>query len=385
MLAVALAYAGGVNAYLPLLSLLLPIQVQQIAGEARVGVLTACVIAGAIASSSSNIVFGMLSDRSLARGGGRRRWMAIGAALTLAAYAGLALSATPLAIVLAVMGFQLAINALIAPLMAIIADEVPDAQKGLAGGLLALGMPAASAVGAVLLSVDLTHTARLMTIALISAAAALPLLFIPHRAGAQAGSPPQLRRRGFAIASAARLLMQVAGNVLGFYLLFYFESIVPAATPAALAARTGHLLTIVYLASLPVALIAGRLADRTGQRKPTLVASAILAAVGLLGMALAPNWTAAAISFGLYAVGSAVFLALHATFAMQLLPSPRHRGRDLGLFNLTNTLPGLAGPLLTWALATPGNFAPVMIVLAVLACASGAGMLFVRGSAPASV
>ena len=381
----ALAYAGGVTGYLPLLSLLLPIAVETVSGDAKLGILTACVIGGAIAASVSNIVFGMLSDRALARGGGRRRWLGVGAVLTLLSYTGIAFAASPLGIVLAVFGFQIAVNALLAPLMALMADEVPDGQKGLAGGLIALGMPAASAVGALLFSTSaLDQTARLLIVPLISVAACLPLLFTAHRPGQQAPALPQSRRRSFAIASGARLLMQVAGNVLGFYLLFYFESVVPAENSGALAARTGLLLTIVYLASLPVALIAGRVADRTGQRKPVLLVSAIVAALGLLGMALAKSWTAGAIGFGGYAIGSAVFLALHSTFAMQLLPDPRHRGRDLGLFNLTNTMPALIGPLLTWALATPQNFAPVMLVLAILSFASGIAMLAVRGSAPKS-
>lgn len=381
----ALAYAGGVTAYLPLLSLLLPIQVGDIAGEARVGVLTACVIAGALAASGSNILFGVLSDRSCARGGARRRWLAIGVALTIASYAGIALAASPLAIVLAVVGFQFAVNALLAPLMAIMADEVPDAQKGVAGGMLSLGMPAASAVGTLLLSVSLDPSARLMIVPLVSAVAIVPLLLIAHRPGEQAAAgPAPVRRQGFAVASFARLLLQVAGNVLAVYLLFYFESIVPAEAPGALAAKTGHVLTIVYLAALPVALIAGRVADRTGRRRIILVASAFLAGLGLLGMAFAASWTAGAFAFGFYAIGSAVFLALHATFAMQLLPNARHRGRDLGLFNLTNTLPALVGPLLAWALATPDDFAPVMIVLAALAFAAGLAMLAVRDSSTAS-
>ena len=56
---------------------------------------------------------------------------------------------------------------------------------------------------------------------------------------------------------------------------------------------------------------------------------------------------------------------------MQLLPDPRHRGRDLGLINLTNTLPALIGPLLTWALATPHDFRAVMLTLAGLTLLGG--------------
>ena len=95
-------------------------------------------------------------------------------------------------------------------------------------------------------------------------------------------------------------------------------------------------------------------------------------------MASAHDWGVGAVSFALYTIGSAVFLALHATFAMQLLPDPRHRGRDLGLLNLTNTLPALIGPVLTWELATPRNFTPAMLVLAALTVSGGVVMLAVR-------
>ncbi|MBW8842091.1 MAG: MFS transporter, partial [Sphingomonadales bacterium] len=100
---------------------------------------------------------------------------------------------------------------------------------------------------------------------------------------------------------------------------------------------------------------------------------------GLAGMATAHSWTAGAIGFACYTIGYSVFLPLQVAFSMQLLPDPRHRGRDLGLFNLTNTLPSLLGPLLTWWLASPRDFALVMAMLAVLVLCGGLAMLGVRG------
>ena len=96
-------------------------------------------------------------------------------------------------------------------------------------------------------------------------------------------------------------------------------------------------------------------------------------------MAAADSWTAGAIGFACYTIGYSVFLPLQVAFSMQLLPDPRHRGRDLGLFNLTNTLPSLLGPLLTWWLASPRDFAAVMAMLAVLVLCAGLAMLGVRG------
>src|SRR5690348_15836178 len=70
----ALANAGGVAAFLPLLTLLLPLKVHTIAGDDRLTTLTLCALAGAVAASLSNIVFGALSDRSFAKHRNRRGW-----------------------------------------------------------------------------------------------------------------------------------------------------------------------------------------------------------------------------------------------------------------------------------------------------------------------
>jgi MFS family permease len=378
--AIALAHAGGVFGYLPLLTLLLPLKVQGMAGEARLGVFTATVIAGAIAASASNVLFGWLSDRAVTRGGGRRRGLAAGAVATVIAFAGVAGSSAPAQIVAAIIAFQIAVNALLAPLFAIMADEVPDAQKGVLGGLLALANPLASALSSLVLWIALGEGARLALVALALALAILPLLVSAARpiaaAAPGAAAPP---RRDFLVAWGARLLVQVAGNVLSLYLLYFFESVVPGFAPDKLAPRIGHLLTIAYALPLPVALLVGRLSDRSGRRKPFLLGAAMVATVGLLMMASAPDWIAAAAGFILYTIGSAVYLALHSGFAMQLLPDPAHRGRDLGLLNLANTLPALAGPALTWWLATPRDFGAVMLALAALTACGGVAILGVRG------
>ncbi|WP_426255132.1 MFS transporter [Sphingomonas sp. DC2300-3] len=380
--AVALANAGGVIAYLPLLTLLLPLKVEGLSGEARIGVFTATVFAGAIAASISNVLFGWLSDRSVTRGGGRRAWMAGGVAATAASYGGLIIAATPVALVAALVAFQIAVNALLAPMMAIMAEEVPDGQKGVAGGLFALGGPLASIVSTVLVGqATLTEAARFAILPAAVAACIAPLLLARARIAVADRDPRgdvRASRRDLIVAGVARLFVQIAGVVTQTYLLYYFESIVPAAERAGLPGRIGHLLTIAFIVPLPAALILGRLSDLTRRRKPAILLAALIAAAGLAGMALARGWTAGAAAFVVYTLGSSVFVALNAGVAMQLLPNPRHRGRDLGLLNLANTLPSLLGPPLAWVFATPHDFVGVMLALAVLAVGGGLTMLCVR-------
>ena len=381
LLLYGLAYTGGVIGYLPLLSFLLPMKVERIAGAARLDVFTACVIAGAVGASLANILFGWLSDRSLAIGRGRRRWVAGGLIATALSYAGFAAATSPAQLVAAIMAFQVAINMVLAPLVAIMADEVPDAQKGFAGGLLALGYPAAGGVAAVMLGIDVAEPIQVALVMLAVIACIAPLLLTRARtipAPVDTLLHRQALSRDLTVAWGARILVQIAGAVLSLYLLYYFESFSAAPQPQ-LAGHVSRVLTIAYLVPVPIAIVAGRLSDRLGRRKPFLVGIAMLAALGLAGMTLASDPDAGATAFTVYASGSAMFLALHAAFAMQLLPSPRHRGRDLGLLNLTNTLPSMIGPLVTWLLATPRDFDAALLVLAGLTLCGGLLVLGVRG------
>ena len=374
ILLVALANAGGVIGFLPLLTLLLPVKIAAVAGDDHIAVFTATVIAGAIAASASNILFGWLSDRSVARGGGRRKWVVLGLAGLAVSFAAVAFAATPAQIILAVVLFQTAVNAVLAPMFAVMADEVPDAQKGLSGGLIALGAPLASAVAALMITAGVTgEPARLGFVFAAVLLCVVPLLASPSRIAPASVAPEEapLLGRDLAIAWASRLLVQVAGNVLWLYLVYYFASIDPHTPTSKSVGPLGQLMTIAYLIPVPVAVFAGRWSDRIARRKPFLIAFALLASLGLTGLAFARDWNMAAAAFTLYALGSAAFLSLHSGFAMQLLPDPRHRGRDLGLINLTNTLPALVGPLLTWALAKPHDFQAVMLVLAGLTLLGG--------------
>jgi MFS family permease len=382
LFAYALANTGGVLAYLPLLTLLLPGKVARIAGAARIDVLTACVIAGALVASAANILFGWWSDRTVAAGKSRRGWLVGGTIVTALSYAAVAAAGTAAELIGAVMLFQFAVNAMLAPLFALMAEEIPDAQKGVAGGLLALAAPVAAGVSALLVALPaLGEGMRLAAVAAMAALCVLPLLLLaPRRPEAVAAEDMRRphRRRDLLLAWSARLLVQVAGSALSLYLVYYFESVVRGVAPDVLAARVGGLLTLAYALPLPVAVAIGRWSDRSGRRRPFLAATAAIAALGLVAMAAAQGWMVAAAGFVVYTVGSATFLAIHSGYAMQLLPSAAHRGRDLGLLNLANTLPSLVGPALTWWLATPEDFDTVILTVAALTLAGGLTIMGVR-------
>jgi MFS family permease len=379
----ALAYAGGVIGYVPFLTLLLPIQVARVAGTERFGVLALVLTVGAVAAGGSNILFGWLSDRSRRRGGNRRRWMAAGLVATLVSFAVLPQARTPLAIAAAVFGFQVAINALLAPMMVLVAEEVSEGRMGLVTGLFAAGPPLAS-----LLSLGLAASFfrgegdRLVVIGAATALCVVPLLLTRARpTPVAAPGPPRSRAtalpsRDLALVWVARLLVQVAGAVLFSDLLYLMEEAVGG--DGATIASMGTLLIIANLAPVPVSILFGRWSDRVAQLKPFLAATIMSAAAGLVVMAVASTWSGRGAGFLLFSVGLGSFMPLQIGTIMQLLPRANRRGRDLGIMNLANTLPMMVGQLLTWLMATPHHGSPLLITLAAVVLAGGAMMLSVR-------
>ena len=87
-----------------------------------------------------------------------------------------------------------------------------------------------------------------------------------------------------------------------------------------------------------------------------------LAAAGTLNTAIA--------GYVLFAITAAIFLALHSSQTLRVLPAPQHRARDLGLFNLTNTVPAMVMPWLTVLLVPSFGYSALFVLFAVLSLLS---------------
>lgn len=372
----ALAWAGGSITYVPFLTVLLPARVAVEAGDAAVGWLAYLAFGGAVAASFANILAGWLSDVT----GNRRGWIVAG----LIASSGLLMlfgRVEGLAGLLAVLlAWQVAINMVLAPLAAWAGDCVPDGQKGALGGLLSFA-PAAGALAGVLVTLPglAGPEARLAIVAGLVVATVLPVILFgrprpvvvapepePVRAGAGTPVPRVVVRMWL-----ARLLMQISEAALFAYLYLWMRSLDPSFNDAS----TARLFLAVLAVGVPVALVAGRWSDRVGRPLAPLRAAALLAVCGLCVMALAPGVDVALAGYALFSLVMTVFLALHSAQVLRVLPRSDRRGRDLGFFNLTNTMPSLVMPWLTLSLVPQLGFTALFAVLAVLALLA-AGLLW---------
>lgn len=371
----ALAAAGGAVAYVPLLTVLLPQRIAELQGHEDVAALAQVSFLGAVMASLANIGVGMLTDRARMR----RPFIVTGLVVSnvLLLMVGRAESVTQ--IIALVMVWQVALNLMLSPLMAWAGDCFPDEQKGLLGGALALSPALGALAGSLVTFAGLVEPeARLALVALLVSALVLPAVLM-GKARAQAalvapvaapGEPLPLRQRVVLRMWAARLLVQVAEGGMFAFLLYWLRSLSPGYPENGAA----NIFSLVLVGAVPLSLLLGRWSDRHGKPLVPLVAAALLCACGMLVMAAAASLPYAIAGYVLFGLAAAVFLALHSGQILRVLPAPQHRGRDLGLFNLTNTVPGMVMPWLTVLLVPQFGYAALFVLFAVLALGS-AGLL----------
>jgi MFS family permease len=372
----ALAVAGGSIAYIPFLTILLPAHVTSFAAGTGLQLLAYIAFAGAISASIANIMFGWLSDLTRTR----RPWIAAGLLLASAMLLAVREVRDPVTLIGMIIMWQFCLNMMLAPLLAWAGDCVPDSQKGLLGGLIALAPALGALSGFVVTWEQLVPVEqRLFWVAgcIILFVAPVLLLGRPHP---MAHSAPIKRDEHSVILAKsmaprmwlARFLVQIAEASLFAFLLLWFRSIDPAFAEK-MAAR---IFAAVLGGAVLLALWLGHWSDRHGKPIQPLSLSAAFAAMGLGIMALANGLVPAILGYIVFGLASSIFLALHSSQTLRVLPNPDRRGRDLGIFNLTNTVPSLIMPWLTLGLVPLYGFSALFVVLALLAAV--AALLLVR-------
>ncbi|MCZ8369079.1 MAG: MFS transporter [Porphyrobacter sp.] len=370
----ALAAAGGAVAYVPLLTVLLPQAIADLQGGEDVAALAQVTFLGAVMASIANIAFGMLSDATRVR----RPWIVIGLVASNLLLLGVGEASTVGEMVVLVMAWQVALNMMLSPLMAWAGDCFPDSQKGVLGGTLALSPALGALAGSLVTYAGLVDpAARLLLVAVLVSVLVLPAVVLGGGrmraaliAPAAAPEPLPVRNRVVLRMWAARLLVQIAEGGMFAFLLYWLRSISPDYPEHGVA----NIFSLVLVCAVPLSLLLGRWSDRHSRPVRPLVASALLCAAGMLVMAAAGSVQLAIAGYVLFAIAAAIFLALHASQTLRVLPAPQHRGRDLGVFNLTNTVPGMVMPGLTVILVPQFGYDALFVLFAGLALAS-AGLL----------
>lgn len=365
----ALAAGGGSVAYVPLLTVLLPLEITQLRGSEDVPALASVTFFGAIIASLSNIGFGMLSDWSKTR----LPWVVCGLITSSLLLIGIGHARDLIELIVLIMAWQLALNMMLAPLVAWAGDCFPDSQKGMLGGALSLA-PALGAMAGSLVTFETIVGVgyRLELVAVIVAVLVLPVVVLgkgrvqpqlmEDRPQVESGAVPMARSTVIRM-WIARFLVQISEAGLFAFLLFWLRSLSPGYHENAAA----NIFSIVLVLSVPLTILCGRWSDRSERPILPLAVAALFSAFGLAIMAASGELQLAIAGYVVFGIAASIFLSLHTAQTLRVLPKPRHRGRDMGVFNLTNTMPSMVMPWLTLALVPGFGFTGLFALFASLA------------------
>jgi len=382
---IALANLGLYLAYLGPISVLLPNQVQDIAGPAhKVAVLGWVTGLGAAVAMIANPVAGALSDRTVSRFGRRRPWLVGGALAGAAALAFLAGQHTLAGVIAGWCLAQAGLNALQASLSAAVPDHVPVAQRGTVSGWIGLPQSVGVLLAVVLVTKVVTGSAGYALLAACVVACTLPFaLGTPDALIPDGARPPwswpdfarsfwlsPRRYPDFAWAWLTRFAVNLGNGMTLLYLLYFLRDRLHYSQlfPGHKAEDGLVILILVYLAGVVLtAVTGGVISDRTGRRKlPVTIAGLVIASAAVL-LALWPGWPAAIAAAGLAGLGFGVYLSVDAALVTQVLPSAAGRAKDLGLINIANSGPQVLAPAIAAPLVTQlGGYRSLYLTVAVV-------------------
>jgi MFS family permease len=359
------AQVGAYVSFLPLLLILAPMKAAVLAPGHKAQLLSLISALGALTAAASNLAAGWASDRTRGSWGRRRPWIFGGAIATALSYGLIARAHTPLALTASILVFQLVFNFAFAPLAALIPDRVPDRQKGWVSALTGLGLPLGSVIGSAVVAALATNEAGCFaalglivagTMAPFALAIRDPLPPGPAPAGMRgpAGSAGRALWGDFAFSAdfayvwIGRCLVQTAFSLAQVYLLYFLEQALVYGVDRAGRPETdmARLSAIFAIANVGCGLLAGRLSDRLRRRKPFVIVGALVVGAAALGLASAHAWPVIAASYAILGCGAGCYFAADLALVAQVLPSLTTAGRDLGVVNLSSTLPQVAGPAL---------------------------------------
>jgi Na+/melibiose symporter-like transporter len=150
------------------------------------------------------------------------------------------------------------------------------------------------------------------------------------------------RNPDFAWVLATRLAMMLGIYTVQDFLQYYMRDVVHAAHPEA---QTTNFVIILSVSSLLSTIVAGWLSDRVGRKRMVYIAGGFMALVGLVFIFTQslPIILVAAAIFGL---GYGAYISVDWALVADVLPSSRNYARDMGVWNISLSLPQVIAPVL---------------------------------------
>jgi MFS family permease len=265
---------------------------------------------------------------------------------------------------------------MLATLTAALPDRVPVGQRGAIGALIGISQMLGTVLGALLVTVIITRLSSgyvACAVIVVGFAAAftlrtkdepLPVEYKPDHPVSAALRRLWVSPRAypdFAWGWATHFLVNLGNDLGTLYLLYFLSRGAHYHDP-----QTGLLILMALyaVALLAAGSVLGTLSDRSGKRKPFIIASAVVMALAATLLAVSPTWHFALVAAPLLGAGFGTYWSAAPALLTQVLPAAVDRGKDVGLINMAYNAPLVVAPLAAGVVLGLMNSYPALFALA---------------------
>lgn len=330
--------------------------------SARAGALSLVSAIGSLFTLFAQPIVGVISDRWKSRWGRRSFWICFGGFSGALLMIGLRYSTTILLITMFWVVAQVALNFMQAPLATTVADRTPQNRLGIVSAIAGLGLMVGGTGGAIIAG-NAFNTMGLdayyIFAVLVSFGAAVFVLLAKDRSSLELEVPSfsvkdfllgftiALRDRDYRWVWLARFLFFLGYTSTTVFALYVLQAYVQPALTQAQANAIAPMLSLAALPGMLVSmLIAGRLSDKMGRRKPFVIYATFACSLFLLLPILwptVPSLITQSVLMG-FAVGA--FMTVDTALFIDVLADPEAAGRDLGVANVATNIGQMLAPVI---------------------------------------
>ena len=146
----------------------------------------------------------------------------------------------------------------------------------------------------------------------------------------------------FAWVLLTRLVMMLGIYTVQDFLQFYMRDAVKAPHPEQ---QTTNFIIILSLTSLFSALGAGWLSDRFGRKRMVYISGCFMALVGLIFI-VTQSLPIILVAGAIFGIGYGAYVSVDWALVADVLPSHKHYARDMGVWNISLSLPQVIAPII---------------------------------------
>ena len=373
-------------------SIFLAVQLQTLNPDDKVGSFALAIAIGAFSGMISAPIVGTLSDRTRTRIGGRSPWMIAGLVIAIAATVFMAFGTTTVELIVGFAVMQIGTTFVAAPLIAHVPDRVPVARRGIFSSINGLGTIVGAIAGQ---TVGAAFSGSIPTGYIVGAVffgITTTVFLIVNSRKSNVGVPREnftlfdvlrtfwvnpIKSPDFFWAFAGRLLIITGYYLVSSFGLYILQDYIGLGKDAV---RYVPVIGAFVLVGIVIStIIAGPLSDKLGRRKVFIfIASAFLAA-SILTPFVWPTLPGMFAFAFLSGFGFGAYQAVDYALVTQVLPSQQGAGRDLGIINISATLPQTFGAAAAGLIVTFfGGFSALFPIAAAIVIVGALAIIPIR-------